>query len=347
MSILISIVMFGLIVIIHELGHMLVAKKNGIYVKEFWIGFGPAIFSFKKGETKYCLRIIPLGGACVFEEDFEGEDKELSDRAFLKAPVSKRIATVLAGPVANLLLAFVFSIIVLSIAGYSDATLSDIVEGSPAERAGLKPGDVIVKMDHERIHLYDEVLLNTVFNRGEPVTITYERDGVRNSVDITPEYSAEAGRFLFGVIGGRPAEDQTVLSTLRYSVYYLNYSVKNVIKSVISIFRGRVKMEDMSGVVGVTAVMSDIYEESRSYGALIVILNMLNIAVLVSANIGIFNLFPIPGLDGGKLLFYIVELIRRKPADKEIEAKITFVGFALLLLLVIVITYNDILKLIK
>ncbi|MCR5734744.1 MAG: M50 family metallopeptidase [Lachnospiraceae bacterium] len=347
MSIFISILMFGVIVVIHELGHMLVAKKNGIYVKEFWVGFGPTIFSLKKGETKYCLKIIPLGGACVFEEDFAEEGHVPSERSFLSASVAKRIDTVLAGPVSNLILAFVFSLIVLSIAGYSDATLYEIVEGSPAERAGLQAGDVIVKMDHERIHLYDEVLLNTVFNRGEAVNITYERNGERHSVEITPEYSEEAGRYLFGVIGGQRTEGQTVLSTIQYSFYNVNYSVKNVFKSFLSLFRGRIKVEDVSGVVGVTAAMSDLYEESRSYGALIIALNMLSVAILVSANVGIFNLFPIPGLDGGKLLFYIVEIIRRKPADKEIEAKIQLAGFALMLLMVVFITYNDILKLIK
>ncbi|MCR5108040.1 MAG: M50 family metallopeptidase [Lachnospiraceae bacterium] len=347
MSIIISLLIFCVVVVIHEMGHMYTAKANGIYVKEFWVGFGPTLFSFTKGETRYCIKPIPLGGACVFEEDALEEGEEPSERAFSKANVYSRIATVVAGPLSNFVLAFVLSIAVLGISGYSTSVLSGIVEGSPADKAGLKVGDVVVKMDNESIHLYDEIILNTLFNRGETVKITYERDGVRDTVNITPEYSPEYGRYMFGVQGGLPDENQTALSTVKYSFYYTKYWVKNVLKSLLSIFRGKVKVDDLSGVVGLTAAIDDVYEESRSYGFLTVLVNMLNIAVLLSANLGVFNLLPIPALDGGRLLFLAVEAIRKKPADQTIENKIHLAGFALLMLLTVFIMYNDILKLFR
>ncbi|MCR4924436.1 MAG: M50 family metallopeptidase [Lachnospiraceae bacterium] len=347
MSIIIALIIFCVVVVIHEMGHMLVAKANGIYVKEFWVGFGPTILSFVKGETKYCIKPIPLGGACVFEEDALEEGQLPSERAFNRAGVFARILTVAAGPIANFILAFVFSIVVLGLAGYSPSVINEVKEGSPAYEAGLRVGDRIVKMDHENIHLYDEVLLNLIFNRGEEIRVTYEREGERRAVDITPELDPEKGRYMLGISGGKKAEDQTLISTVQYSFYYTNYWVKNVLKSLLSLVRGRVKVNELSGVVGLTATVNDIYQESKSHGVLSVFINMMNIAVLLSANLGVFNLLPIPALDGGRLLFFLVEVFRRKPADQELEAKIHFAGFALLMLLTVFIMYNDILKLFK
>ncbi|MCR4654958.1 MAG: M50 family metallopeptidase [Lachnospiraceae bacterium] len=344
MSIIFSLLILCLVVVVHEFGHLLVAKKNGINVKEFWVGFGPKICSFDAGGTKYCLRIIPLGGACVFEDDTSDEDYVPGPHAFMNASVFSRILTVLAGPCFNFLLAFVLSVVVLGLSGYTTTKLESVNEGSPAMKAGLQAGDVIIKMNSERVHLYEEIILNTQFNQGEPVAITYERNGERHTVDITPEYSEEYGRYLFGIVGGLRDDDQTALSTVRYSVYYVEFWIKNVYKSLAALFTGRVRMNEMSGVVGVAAAVDDVYEEAKDYGALVVFINMLNIAVLLSANLGVVNLLPIPGLDGGKLLLYLVEIVRRKPMDRELEGKISLVGFAALMILAVFLMYSDIVK---
>ncbi len=347
MSIIFTLLIFCVIVVSHEYGHLLVAKANGISVREFWVGFGPTIFSFGKGETKYCIKCIPLGGACVFDEDNREEGYVPGEGSFINASVGKRILTVLAGPCFNFILAYIFSVIILGISGYSTTRLTDISEGSPAEKAGLMAGDIIVKMDNERVHLYEEIMLNTQFSSGESVKITYERGGEEYVVDITPEYNEEYGRYLFGIVGGVADENQNVISTLKYSLYYVEFWIKNVFKSLGALFTGKVGFNDMSGVVGVAAAVDDVYQEAKGYGALIVLINMLNIAVLLSANLGVINLLPIPGLDGGKFLLYIVEVIRKKPIDENLEGKISFAGFAFLILLTVVIMYNDIIKLFR
>ena len=347
MSIIFSLLIFCLVVVIHEAGHMLVAKANGIHVTEFWVGFGPKLFSFDRGDTRYCLRLIPLGGACVFEDDNGEADYVPGPGAFMSASVYSRMLTVFAGPFFNFVLAFFLAVFVLGISGYTTTELESVNEGSPAMAAGLLPGDVIVKMDGESVHLYEEIILNTQFNRGTAVDITYERNGERHTVSITPEYSEEYGRYLFGITGGLRDENQTVLSTVRYSFYYVGFMIKNVFKSLGAMVTGKVKLNEMSGVVGVAAAVDDVYNEARDYGALIVLVNMMNIAVLLSANLGVVNLLPIPGLDGGKLLLYIVEIFRKKPVDRELEGRISLVGFAALMVLTVVIMYNDIVKLFR
>ena len=347
MSIIFSLLILCLVVVVHEYGHLLAAKANGINVTEFWVGFGPKLFSFERKGTRYCLRLIPLGGACVFEDDNGEEDYVPGHGAFMSASVYSRIVTVVAGPFFNFVLAFFLSVIVLGLSGYSTTELASVTPGSPAEEAGLMAGDRIIKMDNERVHLFEEVQLNTQFSRGETTAITYERNGERNTVYITPEYNEEYGRYLFGITGGITDKDQNFFSTLRYSVYYVQFWIKNVFKSLGALVTGRVRLNEMSGVVGVAAAVDDVYQESKSYGALMVLINMLNIAVLLSANLGVVNLFPIPGLDGGKLLLYIVEIFRGKQIDRQLEGKISLVGFAALMLFTAIVMYNDIVKLFK
>lgn len=382
MSIIIALLIFCIIVVSHEFGHFIVAKKTGIPVKEFWVGFGPTIISWNKNGTKYCIKPIPFGGACVFydapieEEETESPDNDnisenenqiseksvesddldkevIKDRDvdpswyFNNAKVWKRMLTILAGPCFNFILAYIFSLIIISYTGYSTTEVIGVGEGMPAYEAGIKEGDVIVKMDNERIHMYEEFTLNTMLNRGEPVTITYERDGKRYKTDITPKYYPEYGRYMFGITFGAIDVNQNVITTFQYAGYYVNYSIKNVLKSLMMIFRGRVKAEEVSGVVGMTSAIDEVYTEAKNYGFLAVVINMMNIATLLSANLGVINLLPIPALDGGRFIFLVVEAIRRKPLDREKEGYVHFIGFALIMILTVIVMYNDIVKLFK
>ena len=376
MSIIIAILIFCVIVVSHEFGHFIVAKKSGIPVKEFWIGFGLSIFSWTKNGTKYCIRVIPFGGACVFydapiEDESESSDNDnvLSDSEdassdinktdnsyeenvdpswyFNNASVWKRMLTILAGPCFNFILAYILSVIIISYTGYSTTEVIGVSEGMPAYEAGIEEGDIIIKMDNERVHMYEEFTLNTMLNRGEPVSITYERDGKRYKTDITPKYYPEYGRYMFGITFGAIDINQNVITTFQYAGYYVNYSIKNVLKSFMMIFRGRVKAEEVSGVVGMTSVIDEVYTEAKNYGLLAIVINMMNIATLLSANLGVINLLPIPGLDGGRFIFLVVEAIRRKPLDRDKEGYVHFAGFVLLMLLTVVVLYNDIVKLFK
>ena len=182
MKIIIALLIFSIIIIFHELGHFSLAKANGIRVNEFCLGLGPTILGVTKGETKYSLKLLPFGGACMME----GEDGESTDdRAFGKKSVWARISVVAAGPVFNFIMAFVFSFILLSCNGYDVPKITEVSEGFAAEQAGMQAGDVIVKMNGKHIHFYREVSSYSMFHAGETVEVTYERDGKRYTAELT------------------------------------------------------------------------------------------------------------------------------------------------------------------
>ena len=198
-SLLYTLIIICIIVVAHEFGHYIVARSNGIYVKEFWVGFGPTLLSFKRNGTLFCLKPIPFGGACIFEDDPECEDPE---KLYANSGVWARILTTFAGPFFNILLAFVLSVLIISVAAGNvimTTELVEVVEGMPAYAAGLKKGDIIREYNGKKVDISSEVIIfNTVAN-GEPVLLTYERDGKLYSVSVRPEYSEEYGRYLFGM----------------------------------------------------------------------------------------------------------------------------------------------------
>lgn len=174
MKFIVAIILFSVIILFHELGHFLLAKKNGIRVNEFCLGLGPTIVGFTKGETKYSIKLLPFGGACVMEgEDGESED----DRSFNRKPVWARISVVAAGPLFNFLMAFVCAAVLIASHGYMKPELAGVIDGYAAQEAGMQAGDTIVKLNNKRIHLYDEVSAYTFFHQGETINVTYERDG--------------------------------------------------------------------------------------------------------------------------------------------------------------------------
>ena len=192
-------------VIAHEFGHFIVAKKNGIRVVEFFIGMGPSLFSFQRGETKYSLKLFPIGGACMFEgeDGLAAEKGEISERAFPNAPVWARFATIFAGPLFNFLIAYLMALILVSVCGITTSEIQGVNEGSKAQEAGLQAGDVITGMNGKRIHLGGEVTLISQLNtKGESLSVTYERDGKENTVVIEPTYDEESQRYYMGILAG-------------------------------------------------------------------------------------------------------------------------------------------------
>ena len=342
MKIIIAILMFGIIIIFHELGHFLLAKANGIRVNEFCLGLGPTLFGVTKGETKYSLKLFPIGGACIME----GEDEESADeRAFGKKSVWSRISVVAAVPMFNFLMAFIFAFILLCNIGYDLPTLSDVQEGYPAEAAGLQMGDTIVKLNRSKIHFYRDISVYSQFHPGETVIVTYERDGKRYETELTPQYNEEAGYYMYGFIGPGERTQGNVLSNLKYSVYEVNYWIRVTLGSLKSLVTGMVSVNDLSGPVGIVGMIGDSYEQSISYGWRVVFLQMLYMTILLSANLGVMNLLPLPALDGGRLLFMIIEVIRGKRVDPEKEGMVHFIGMMLLFGLMILVMFNDIRKL--
>lgn len=386
MGIVLFIVIFSVVVIAHELGHMLIAKANGIGVVEFTVGMGPALFSFTKGETKYSIRLLPIGGACVFEgedglssgvvdsdkpiseqvldrvEAFnEGKEEQQSGKreaeefvkntdlgkkksAFPEASVGARIATVVAGPIFNFILAFLFSLFIVGSYGTDLPVIEYLTENGAAQTAGLQKGDKILSMNGKKIHLYREVSFISMLNKGEDISIVYERDGQQQEVTLTPIYDEEAARYYIG-LGGVNYVKLGVVGTIRHSLYEVKYWIDTTIKSLEMLIKGQVSRNDVSGPVGMAQTVNEIYTESKPSGAYYILLNMLNFAILLSANLGVLNLLPLPALDGGRLVFLIVEAIRRKPVPQEKEGMVHFAGFVLLMILMVFVFFNDLSRL--
>ena len=342
MKIVIAIILFSILILFHELGHFLMAKLNGIRVNEFTLGLGPTLIGVKKGETKYCLKLLPFGGSCVME----GEDEDSDEPgAFNNKSVWARILVVAAGPIFNFILAFLFAVVIISCAGYDEPKVQAVTEGFPAEAAGIQPGDMIIKMNNDRIRVYREISLFVNMHQGETVDLVYERDGKRYETTLEPKLDEESGNYYLGFSSYGQRTKGNVLQVLKYSLYEVEYWIETTYKSLAMIFRGKVSADDVSGPVGIVSAIGDTYEQSKADGAYYVMLNMMNFAILLSANLGVMNLLPLPALDGGRLVFLIIEAIRRKPVNREKEGLVHFIGFALLMVLMVVVLYNDIRKL--
>lgn len=366
-TILLFIIVFGLVVISHELGHFLIGRKNGIRVVEFAVGMGPTLLSFKKGGTKYSLKLLPIGGACMFEGE-DGLEQESGGAAeapvpgapdadhaapagvsFPAAGVWARIATVFAGPFFNFILAFVMAVILSAFSGADLPVVGDVTENSAADEAGLQKGDVIVKIGREPIHFFREVSLISAMNHGENMEIVYEREGQgRASTLLSPQYSENDGRYYMGITNGGKYLKCNPLQVFQYGFYEVEYWVKITYKSLAMLVRGQVTKDDVTGPVGIAQFVGESYDQAeKNYGTPYAILTMLEIVVLLSVNLGIMNLLPLPALDGGRLVFMFVEVIRGKPVPPEKEGMVHFAGLVVLMALMVFIMYNDIMRLVR
>lgn len=342
MRIVIALLVFSVIILFHEFGHFLLAKLNKITVVEFSLGMGPRLLSFEAGGTRYSWKLLPFGGSCMMLGE-DGEEEE--EGSFGSKSVWARMSVIAAGPIFNFLLAFIMALFIVGNLGYDVPVLLNVTEGMPAADAGLQAGDRIVKMNGKRIHLYREVQNYSMFHQGETVVFQYERDGELHEATVAPELMN--GSYKYGIGGNINYRQKTnVLETLEYSAYEVYYWIDTTVSSLGLLFKGGVQLDDMSGPVGVVDAIGTTYQESRDEGAFYVWMNLLNIAILLSANLGVMNLLPIPALDGGRLIFLIVEAIRRKRVEPELEAKIHFAGLMLLMLLMVVVMFNDVKKLI-
>ena len=347
------IVIFGVVVIAHEFGHFLIAKANGIHVVEFAVGMGPNIFSFKKGGTKYSLKLFPIGGACMFEgedglvekDEETGQEKEPGPGSFLKANVWSRIATVVAGPFFNFILAFVVAFIMVNMTGIiaiREPVASQVVEGSGAEAAGMQDGDKIISLNGSKVKLYQEISLymQAVYRGGE-LEVVYERDGQKYTTLLTPQYEEQYGYYLLGISNQEFVEPHGI-ETLKYAWYEMRYSVKATYMSLGMLFRGQVSRKDVAGPVGIAVnVVGAAYEASKDYGWQSVLVTMLNITLMLSVNLGILNLLPIPALDGGRLVFLLVEVIRGKPVPPDKEGIVHFIGLVFFMILMVFVFFID------
>ena len=347
-TIILFLIIFGIVVISHEFGHFIIGKRNGIRVVEFAVGMGPTLFSFQKGETKYSLKLLPFGGACMFDGDdgLAGENGEIDEHSFLAAPVWARIASVFAGPLCNFPLAYIRSLIVVALNGSDRPVIQQDVDNSAAQDAGLLPGDEIIKINGERTYLSREITLISALNRGEDMDIQIKRDGQIQNISLTPRYSEADGRYYIGLISGEEIRCNP-FQVFQYSVYEMRYWVKMTYKSLLMMLQGRVTKDEVSGPIGIAQMVGDNYEVAKSYGTSVVIFTMMNIVILLSVNLGILNLLPIPALDGGRLVFMFIEVLRGKPIAPEKEGMVHFAGLVVPMVLMVFVMYNDIMRIIR
>ena len=347
-TIILFLIILGILVISHEFGHFVVGRLNGIRVNEFPVGFGPKLLSFTKGDTLFALRLLPFGGACIFDgADPDLDDEaELDEHSFPNASPIKRATTLFAGPFANFVLAFLFALVIVSFSGADLPVINQIMEESAAEEVGMQAGDVIRKIDGERIHLYREVSMISATNmNGRTLEIEYERGGERYTVTLTPKYSETDGRYYIGFRGAGEYIKCNPLQIFQYGFYEIEYWARYTVKSLGMLFRREVGVDALSGPVGMAEVVNDTYEEVKPYGLSSIILTMMNLIVLLSVNLGIMNLLPFPALDGGRLVFAIFEIITGKKVPPKKEGLVHLVGIVCFLLLMVVVMYHDIMRL--
>lgn len=340
MSYILALIIFSAIVIFHELGHFLLAKWNGIEVIEFSLGMGPRLLSHVWGDTRYSLKLLPIGGSCQMVGEEEASD---SEGAFGNKSVWARIAVVAAGPVFNFILAWVLAVIIVGSVGY-DNTMVDIIPDSAAAEAGMEDGDQIISINGSRTWLYREVSLYSSLHQGQTATVVFERNGEKQTVVLTPKQS-DTGAYLYGFSRTVQREKGGALETVGYSCAEIRYWLKATVESLKMLIGGQVGLEEMSGPVGIVSTIGDTYKESRVDGWYYVTMNMIMIAILLSVNLGVMNLLPIPALDGGRLVFLILEAIRGKAIPQEKESMVHFAGFVLLMGLMAVILFSDLHKL--
>ena len=329
MTIIYAIILFCVLIFVHELGHFMTAKAVGIKVNEFALGMGPAFFKKQKGETLYSLRAFPIGGYCAME----GEDEDSEDaRAFNKQPAWAKILVVIAGSAMNVLLAIVvFAGITLS-TGIPQTTIATVSDGSPAFEAGLLAGDRIVMIEEQKIEDWTDILAAVGNSTSESLTMELERDGRTLTVE-TGIMTAEDGR---KVVGITPTLSRNPISALVYGAQDTWHMTVNMVDIIGQLFTGDVSVNELTGPVGIVYAVGD----TAKYG-----LRYLGyLTALISLNLAIVNMLPIPALDGGRLLFIIIRLFTGNRISDDTEAKIHFVGILLLFGLMIYVTWNDIVR---
>lgn len=338
MGIIFAILLFSFIVFFHELGHFALAKKNGIDVDEFSLGMGPTLLSKEYKGTKYCLKLLPIGGSCMM-----GEDEEVKDapNSFNNKSVWARISVIAAGPVFNFILAFIFSVILVGMTGYDKPVVAELEPGFPAEEAGIRAGDTIVEIGGKHINIFREINMYNQFHQGKKTEMTYERDGKEYTVDLTSVMDETRGYYRYGINGGYMTKANP-LTALQYGAYEVKFWINTTIESVKGLINGKVGVDQLSGPVGIVEVVDDSYKQSKEYGTKAVAAQLLYLAILLSANLGVMNLLPLPALDGGRLVFLFLEVIRRKRIAPEKEGYVHLVGIMLLMALMVFVMYNDI-----
>ncbi len=343
------IVIFGVLVFVHEFGHFIVAKRSGIKVLEFAFGIGPKLFGFQGKETLYSIRILPLGGFCRFlsAEEVEEVDQvsreELLARSFESKSIWKRMAVIVAGPLMNFILGAVLFVVAFAFFGVAVADnqnlIGEVSQGKPAATAGLAAGDRIIAINGTGTPDWNSVTQQIHTNPGEKMLFSVEKADTKQivTVEITPVYDQELGKGLIGITPSYTMQKVSVLKSIQYGFQQTVEFTRQLVLYLIQMITGKAPVE-LSGPIGVAQVIGEGVKQGMS--------SLFTLAAVLSINFGVLNILPLPALDGGQLAVMTFEGIRRKPLSIEKKGWIQLTGFALLIALMIAVTYQDILRII-
>ncbi len=349
MSFIVTLLVISLIVFIHELGHFLFAKLNKVGVREFSIGFGPRLLSFKKGETRYSIKAVLLGGACEMEGMLEDSEADvINEKSFITKGKLARFTVIFAGPLFNFILAFILSFIVVSIKGYNMPVVAALTENSPALEAGIKENDIIYSVNNDKIHNSSAVSLSLADYRGDsPVNIGIIRNGKKQTIRLTPRLDEKSGRYLIGVQMSYERVKGNFFDNLLNGYYEMTYFAKSTAISLKMLVTNKASVSDMVGPIGISSVVGRAIQGENGKINDNAIFNLMNLASLISVNLGIMNLLPIPAFDGGRLFLILIELLRGKKLKPQTEERVLTVGFMIIVGLSVIILFNDVVRLIR
>lgn len=334
-KIIIALLVFMVVVVVHEFGHFIFAKRAKIKVNEFSVGMGPKIFGKQKGETLYSVRALPLGGFCAMEgedEEEEEQDIDFSQRGhFNGATIGGRILTIFAGPFFNFILAFVILFALFGIRGHQTTTIASIQDNSIAQKYGIEVGDKIVNIGDNKINSWKDIQTSLSKLDKEETTIKVIRNGQEKEIKVKFENSNEK------VLGVTSKLERNLFVSIRETFNTFFYFIGTMFDILRQLFTGKVGVGQLSGPIGVVGAISS----AASNG----IYSLLYITAFLSVNLGFINLLPIPALDGGRLVFLFIELILGKPVSRSKEGLIHTIGFIFLMGLILFVSFKDVIRL--
>lgn len=346
-TLLILFIMLGLIISIHEFGHFIAAKKSGVYVDEFSLGMGPLIFKYKpkKSETTYSLRLLPIGGFVSMAEK-EDKDSDVSkDRVLENKGFFKVLWVLINGIVFNFILAIVLFFISGLMYGkpVQEAIVNSVVEGETAQIAGISPGDKIIKVNGHKISTFDDFILEATAKKvkdNKYIVTVIKENGEVKEYELTPriEYNENTEVKVYGIAFNPTVYKKGFKNALSYAFTGTIDNTKTIFKILGSLFTGKVSIKNLSGPVGIYSIVDKVKVEGLEM--------LFYLTAYLSINVGIVNLLPIPVFDGGRVFILFIEKIIGRKTDEKLETILNYVGFGLMILLMLFVTFNDVSRLV-